>query len=150
MMLPAASSYKNSLIVPIAVVPPMVPGKEPQLVCQPFIVPLGDWFIVWNLVTIHTPLAAHATFPESAGIALLLGQTTNFTSSTRLSDTQWMTSILNSPKESMAKASPLSYVVSFYYPGGGDANGKLYTSADRGVISHDPTIVVSQDPVEPN
>lgn len=147
---PAATTYKNNIIVPIAVMPPLVPGKEPQLVCPPFIVPLGDWLIVWNLVTIHYPQIAHAIFPEEAGIALLLGQKPNFSSSTRVSDTQWMASILNAPQESMAKASPLSYVVSFYYPAGASNGGKLYTSQDRDVIRHDPTIVVSQDPVEPN
>lgn len=151
MTLPAATTYKNNIIVPIAVLPPLVPGKEPQLVCPAFIVPLGDWLIVWNLVTIHYAQLAHATFPEQQGIALILGQPQNFTSSMRISDTQWTASIVNTPKEAMAKAFPLSYVVSFYYPPAGNPNDrKLYTSEDRSVISHDPTIVVSQDPVEPN
>lgn len=150
MISPAATTYKNNIIVPIAVLPPLVPGKDPQLVCPAFIVPLGDWLIVWNLVTIHYAQLAHATFPDQRGIALILGQSQNFTSSTRVSDTQWMSSIVNAPHTTMPKVSPLSYVVSFYYPMADSSNErKLYTSEDRGVISHDPTIVVSQDPIEP-
>ncbi len=150
MISPIATTYKNNIIVPIAVLAPPVPGKDPQLVCPAFIVPLGDWLIVWNLVTIHYAQLAHATFPDQKGIALILGQTQNFTSSMRVSETQWVSSIVNTPRETMAKAFPLSYVVSFYYPPAGDSNErKLYTSEDRHVISHDPTIVVSQDPIEP-
>ena len=149
MISPAPTTYRNNIIVPIAVLPPLMVGKDPQLVCPAFIVPPGDWLIVWNLVTIHYAQLVHATFPDEKGIALILGQAQNFTSSTRVSDTQWVASIVNAPKETMAKAFPLSYVVSFYYPAPGSPNErKLYTSEDRGVISHDPTIVVSQDPID--
>jgi hypothetical protein len=48
----------------------------------------------------------------------------------------------------MAKVFPLSYVVSFYYPVPGSNKKVRYTTEDRDVISHDPTIVVSQDPID--
>lgn len=147
------NTYRNNILVPIAVLPPLIAGKEPALVCPPFIVPPGDWLIVWNLVTIHYAELAHAIFPEERGITLILGQTQNLHSSSRISDTQWLASIVNDPKDQQAKAFPLSYVVSFLYPTvssqGNSPPPILYTSQDRHVISHDPTIVVSQDPVEP-
>ncbi|HXU34250.1 MAG TPA: hypothetical protein VN851_27065 [Thermoanaerobaculia bacterium] len=150
MISPAPTTYKNNIIVPIAVLPPLMPGKEPQLVCPAFIVPPGDWLIVWNLVTIHYAQLAHATFPAENGISLIFGQDQNFTSTLRVSETQWVASILNGPKEGKSKAFPLFYLVSFLYPTPGNPNGPtLYTSQNRNVIRHDPTIVVSQDPVEP-
>lgn len=150
MISPAPTTYRNNLIVPIAVVPPLIPGKEPQLICPPFIVPPGDWVIVWNLVTIHYSELAHATFPAERGIELMIGQAQNFNSSARISETQWVASVSNGTKADQSKAFPLFYIVSFLYPDGGAGNSPmLYTSENRHVIRHDPTIVVSQDPVEP-
>lgn len=150
---PMATLYRNNIIVPIAVVPPLLPGKDPQLVCPAFIVPPGDWSIVWNLVTIHYAELVHATFPETRGVELMVGQPQNFNSSMRISETQWAASVSNETKSELSKAFPLFYVVSFFYPGptaaGATATPVLYTSQNRGVIRHDPTIVVSQDPVEP-
>ncbi|MEP7009578.1 MAG: hypothetical protein ABJC13_04580 [Acidobacteriota bacterium] len=148
MISPIATTYEHNIIVPIAVMPPLVPGKDPQLVCPAFIVPPGDWLIVWNLVTIRQPEIAKATFPAEKGIALMYGQGQNFDWSRRISETQWVASVGNGPKTAMAKVFPLSYVVSFYYPAPGSNKKVRYTTKDRGVISHDPTIVVSQDPID--
>ncbi len=148
MISPIATTYEHNIIVPIAVMPPLVPGKDPQLVCPAFIVPPGDWLIVWNLVTIRHPEITNATFPAEKGITLMLGQDQNFTSSVRVSETQWVASIVNDPKSEKAKVFPLSYVVSFYYSPPGSNQKVLYTTQDRDVISHDPTIVVSQDPID--
>jgi hypothetical protein len=150
MISPTPTTYRNRLIVPIAVVPPLIPGKEPQLICPPFILPPGDWVIVWNLVTIDDSELPHATFPADHGIDLMLGQAQNFSSSTRISETQWVVSVSNGAKADQSKAFPLFYIVSFLYSAGGAGNSPvLYSSRNRHVIHHDPTIVVSQDPVEP-
>ncbi len=149
MILPAPTSYKNNLIIPIAVMPPLVPGGEPQLVCPSFILPLGEWLLVWNLVTIIHPELSRATFADK-GIVPMLGQTPNFSSSFQTSDTQWVCSISNESKEEVSKAYPFFYVVRFRYPQPGQGNDlTVFTSEDRAVIDHDPTIVVSQDPAEP-
>ncbi|MDX1998750.1 MAG: hypothetical protein SF066_13620 [Thermoanaerobaculia bacterium] len=150
MISPSPTTYRNRLIVPIAVVPPAISGKEPRLICPPFILPPGDWVIVWNLVTIDDSELTLATFPADHGIDLMLGQAQNFNSSTRVSETQWRASVSNGAKADQSKAFPLFYIVSFHYPAGGAGNAPaLFTSKNRHVIRHDPTIVVSQDPVEP-
>jgi hypothetical protein len=147
MFAPAACVFRNTIIVPIAVLPPSLPGGEPQLVCPPFIVPTGTWTLVWNLVTLNTPEAPLATFPEEQGVVPLLGTSQKFDSFRRISDTQWINTLTNPEDKAKAKATPLSYLIRFYY--GLPVEPNLFTSQDRRVIGHDPTIVVSQDPVEP-
>ncbi|HXU45661.1 MAG TPA: hypothetical protein VN783_09050 [Thermoanaerobaculia bacterium] len=148
MISPAASIYENNIIVPIAVLPPLIVGKDPRLVCPPFIVHPGDWLIVWELVTIHYAQLAHATFPDEGGIFEMPGHEQAFTSSTRISDTQWVVSIINEPQIDKPKVFAIPYGIGFLYPTPGNPNPVLYTSENRNVIRQDPTIVVSQDPVE--
>ncbi|HEV7667047.1 MAG TPA: hypothetical protein VGS22_00860 [Thermoanaerobaculia bacterium] len=156
MIAPAPALFRDNLIVPIAVLPPLAPDGKPRLVCPPFIVPPGSWVISWNLVTIVQPTIVqpelgHATFPEIGGIQLLFGQDPNFTHSAKVSETQWLARITNIKREDRAMAFPLAYLVSFFYPmtvGGQNDVPVLFTSEDRDLISHDPTIVVSQDPIE--
>jgi hypothetical protein len=151
MIAPAPAVFRGNLIIPIAVLPPLPPDGKPRLFCPPFIVPPGSWVISWNLVTIVQPEQGHATFPDIGGIQLLLGQDPNFIHSAKLSETQWLARITNVEREDKPKAFPLAYLVSFLYPmtvGGKNGVPVLFTSKDRDLISHDPTIVVSQDPVE--
>lgn len=150
MISPAPSTYKDNIIVTVAVLAPQVPGGKPRLVCPPFIVPPGDWVVIWNLVTISQAEVVAATFPKAKGIVPLLGQGQNFTLSTQISDTQWLAKISSGPRDDKGKAFPFSYEVRFYYPATKQKRKHVFSSTDRELIRHDPTIVVSQDPVEPN
>jgi hypothetical protein len=147
---PAASTYKNNIFIPIAVLPPLIAGTEPRLVCPAFLVPLGDWLIVWNLVTINYPQIAHAVFTQSDGIEPKPGL--SFTSSKRISDTQWVTSFKNSSTEAVIETILAAYVINFDYPMPTAENPNAigtFSSTNRKVISHDPTIVITHDPIEP-
>lgn len=134
--------YGNTIIIPIAVVPPSPGGTQPRLARPPFLVPAGSWTLVWNLVTIPSRLPA-ATFPTENGIELQETGAIRFNASARISDTQWSASAVTSSEASM---SSVSYNINFNWPGDPEV---LVSSTDRKVISHDPTIVVSHDPIEP-
>ncbi len=150
MFAPGVSIFKDTIVVTIAVFPPLPGETDPRLCCAPFIVPKGNWTIVWNLVTVQDSpresnvQLAYATFPDEMGIYLLLSQDINFDSSNRVSETQWVTSL---PCYIDKKVYALSYVIKFNY---GPANNRAsFSSENRKVIDHDPTIVVSKDPIEP-
>lgn len=140
MFSPTACIFKNNIIVPIAVVPRA--NALPQLVCQPFVVPKGTWRIIWNLVTIfepESPQSEYATFPEENPINPAPGSDPHFTNPEPISDTQWAVSITVGDEEALAR--PIPYLIDFLY------SGESFNS--RKLIRHDPTIVVSKDPIEP-
>lgn len=146
-MLPPVSTLCNrTLIVPLAVVPPLEEGGDPSLLCAPFIVPQGSWTIVWNLVTLSAPRGAEdppalqATFAAGRGILPVFGQELRLLNCWQLSPTQWAASIVN---EIEKRADAVTYDIAFDY---GGKNGG-YRSQD--VCHHDPTIVVTKDPIEP-
>src|SRR6185436_1307759 len=106
MIAPAPALYRDNIIVSVAILPPEIPGGKPKLVCPPFIVPPGDWVVVWNLVTISQAELVTATFPKERGIAPIFGQGQNFTLSTRISETQWLAKISSGPRQDKGKAFP--------------------------------------------
>lgn len=143
MFSPTPCTYRNNtIIIPIAV--HVIPGGT-RLVCPPFIVPSGDWTLVWNLVTITDPESPHAVFEPKTGIQAVLGAHHKLRPSKQISDTQWAASFSANCE---ATVEPFSYAVRYILP---NPSGKrvLYDSTERKVITHDPTIVIAHDPVEP-
>lgn len=136
--------YGSTIIIPIAVLPPSPGGTKPRLARPPFIVPAGRWTLVWNLVTIPARLPA-ASFAAENGIELPATASVTFSSSVRISSTQWSASAVTSAEADMSAA---DYIINFYPPGD-PGNGAPLTSSDREVMSHDPTVVIAHDPIEP-
>jgi hypothetical protein len=139
----------NTIAVTVTVYPPSPGGTCPQVRCPTFLVPgTGPWTIVWDLVSINDPLrvddpkARYAAFEQGRGVALFLGQRQNFTAEKRVSDTQWAVSFTNDGRDVVES---LGYEIRFTY---GEENA-LFSTTNRQVLHHDPSRVVSKDPVEP-
>jgi hypothetical protein len=142
----------HTIIVPVLVSQPMIPEGPPQLQAPTFVLPQGSWSIIWNLVTIFP--FQFAAFQEQEGIVIPPNQALSFTNSVFLSGTQWQASIVNDITEDLL---PISYIINFSLsvtnqdvelsPSAVPSAG-IFSSQDRKVISHDPTIAVSKDPIE--
>jgi hypothetical protein len=152
MLPPVPTLCGKTLIVPLGVFPPPVDKEEPTMVCAPFLVPKGIWTIVWNLVTLHEPRGKddpeplQATFAEK-GIAPLFGQEVKLlTPPWQVSPTQWAVSIDNQTEK---RADALSYDIAIQYgPANNSGDRRVYRANE--ICHHDPTIVVTKDPIEPD
>jgi hypothetical protein len=146
MLPPVPTLCNRTLFVPLAVLPPAEKGGTPTLLCPTFVVPQGEWTIVWNLVTLNPqrgaddPEPLQARFAAGKGILPIVGQELHTTISWAISPTQWAASIVNQIEK---RVDAITYDVAIEYGDGNDA----YES--KKICHHDPTIVVSKDPIEP-
>jgi hypothetical protein len=139
---PSYSIFSRTFVVPVMITPPANADQCLKVSCEPIIVPPGRWKIVWNLIVADLKLASPAKLDRKEGIQTLLKPGYYLTDSVWISETQWEAMLEHDCK---ILVDAISYEICFTY---GTSN-HLYRTTDRRLIRHDPTIVVSRDPVEP-
>ncbi len=128
---PEYSVFSDTYVIPVIVHPPVLGNPEAKVYCPTFILPKGLSRIVWNLVTLGPRVAVFA----EEGISELLDGPYKLTDSAAVSPTQWTAHLRHDCPQLF---DGIAYRINFHF-----------TDDTENLYQHDPTIVVSRDPIEP-